>query len=48
MVYQICVLNGFPVLDAWWHIAALVAFMLLPILVSGKIKNAMLTYVYIP
>jgi len=48
MVYQICVLNGFPVLDAWWHIAALIAFMLLPIMVSGKIKNAMLTYVYIP
>ena len=48
MLYQICVLNGFPILDAWWHIAALLAFMLLPILVSSKIKNAMLTYVYIP
>lgn len=48
MVYQICVLNGFPILDAWFHIAALLAFALLPILVSGKIKNAMLTYVYIP
>ena len=48
MFYQICVFNGFPVLDAWFHIAALVAFMLLPILVSGKIKNALLTYVYIP
>jgi len=48
MLYQICVLNGFPILDAWWHIAALVGFMLLPIMVSGKIKNAMLTYVYIP
>ena len=48
MVYQICVFNGFPVLDAWFHIAALVAFMLLPLTVLGKIKNAMLTYVYIP
>ncbi len=48
MVYQICVLNGFPILDAWWHIAGLIAFMLLPILVLSKIKNAMLTYVYIP
>ena len=48
MLYQICVFNGFPILDAWWHIAALVAFVLLPILVTSKIKNAMLTYVYIP
>ena len=48
MIYQISVLNGFPILDAWWHIAALLAFMLLPIMVAPKIKNAMLTYVYIP
>jgi ABC-2 type transport system permease protein len=48
MIYQICVLNGFPLLDAWFHFAALAAFMLLPWLVMGKIKNAMLTYVYIP
>ena len=48
MFYQICVFNGYPILDAWWHIAALLAFMLLPIIVAPKIKNAMLTYVYIP
>ncbi len=48
MVYQIGVLNDFPILDAWWHIAALLAFMLMPMLVAPKIKNAMLTYVYIP
>jgi len=48
MVYQTCVLNTFSILDAWFHVAALVAFMVMPILVSGKIKNAMLTYVYIP
>ena len=48
MTYQICVFNGYPLLDAWWHVAALVAFGLLPLLVLGKIKNAMLTYVYIP
>ena len=48
MVYQACVFNNFPILDAWWHIAALIAFMLLPLLVLSKIKNAMLTYVYIP
>jgi ABC-2 type transport system permease protein len=48
MVYQITVFNGFPLLESWFHFAALAAFMLLPWLVIGKIKNAMLNYVYIP
>ena len=48
MMYQICVLNGYPLIEAWFHFAALAAFMLLPWLVVKKIKNAMLTYVYIP
>ena len=48
VLYQVCVFNGFPILDAWFHITALMAFVLMPILVSGKIKNALLTYVYIP
>jgi ABC-2 type transport system permease protein len=48
MIYQICVFNGYPLVEAWFHFAALVAFTLLPWFVMGKIKNAMLTYVYIP
>ena len=48
MLYQICVFNGYPLLEAWFHLAALAAFALLPWLVMKKIKNAMLTYVYIP
>ena len=48
MIYQIAVFNGYPLIEAWFHFAALAAFMLLPWLVVGKIKNAMLTYVYIP
>ncbi len=48
MMYQTCVLNGFPLIESWFHFAALAAFMLLPWLVANKIKNAMLTYVYIP
>ena len=48
MLYQICVFNGYPLLEAWFHLAALVAFALLPWLVMKKIKNAMLNYVYIP
>ena len=48
MLYQITVFNGFPLIDAWFHFVALVAFTLLPWFVIHKIKNAMLTYVYIP
>ena len=48
MLYQITVFNGFPLLDAWFHLVALVGFTLLPWFVVYKIKNAMLHYVYIP
>ena len=48
MIYQIAVFNGYPLIEAWFHFVALAAFILLPWLVLGKIKNAMLTYVYIP
>jgi ABC-2 type transport system permease protein len=48
MVYQTCVFNGFPLIESWFHFAALAGFMLLPWMVVKKIKNAMLTYVYIP
>jgi len=48
MLYQITVFNGFPLIDAWFHLVALVGFTLLPWFVVQKIKNAMLHYVYIP
>ena len=48
MLYQVTVLNGFPVIDAWFHLVALIAFTLLPWLVLRKVKNAILHYVYIP
>lgn len=48
MLYQICVFNGYPLLEAWFHFVALGAFMLLPWFVLKNIKNAMLNYVYIP
>ena len=48
MIYQITVFNGFPLIDTWFHLVALIAFTLLPWFVVRKIKNAMLTYVYIP
>ena len=48
MIYQATMLNGFPVIDVWFHLVALVAFTLLPWFVLRKVKNAMLNYVYIP
>ena len=48
MIYQATVLNGFPVIDVWFHLVALVGFTLLPWFVLRKVKNAMLNYVYIP
>ena len=48
MLYQITVFNGYPLIDVWFHLVALVGFTLLPWFVVHKIKNAMLTYVYIP
>ena len=48
MLYQATVLNGFPVIDVWFHLMALVAFTLLPWFVLRKVKIAMLNYVYIP
>ena len=47
-LFSVCVFNGFPLLEVWFHFVALVAFILMPWFVIGKIKNAMLTYVYIP
>ena len=48
MLYQITVFNGYPLIDAWFHLVALVGLTLLPWFVLHKIKNALLTYVYIP
>lgn len=48
LVYQSTVLNGYPLAEAWIHVCALAAFALLPVVLLGKIRNAMLHYVYIP
>lgn len=48
MLYQTCVFNDYPLLESWFHLVSLVGFTLLPWLVLKKIKNVMLTYVYIP
>ena len=48
MLYQVTVFNGYPVVDAWFHLVALVGFTLLPWFILRKVKNAILHYVYIP
>ena len=48
MIYRICVFNGYPIMDAWPYIGALIIIAALPLIVLHNIKKAMLTYVYIP
>ena len=48
MIYQICIFNGFPLVDAWFNIMALCIFICLPVFTIKNIKKAMLQYVYIP
>jgi len=40
--------GGYPLINAWVNVVALVAFASLPILVIRNIKRAMVEYVYIP
>ena len=46
MTYQIVIFNGFPLTDAWLHITALTAFAILPVTILGRLRHAMLNYVY--
>lgn len=48
MIFQTCVFNGFPFVDAWFNFMALGIFACLPLFVLKAIKRAMLTYIYIP
>ncbi len=48
MIYQTCILNGFPWTDALVHFGALVIFIIMPFFVVHIIRKAMLEYVYIP
>lgn len=48
MVYQVSVFNGFPLVCAWPHVAALVAFALLPLPFLSRLKREVTEYVYLP
>lgn len=47
MIYQMNVLNDYPLYYSWPYFTALFAFAMLPILVIKKIKHILLTYIYI-
>ena len=47
MIYQINVLNGFPIHYSWPYFTALIAFALLPTLVGRRIKHVLLNHIYI-
>ena len=48
MVYQMNIFNGFPLMDTWFNLSALVLFSILPIFTMWNIKRSMLLYDYIP
>ena len=48
MIYQMCIFNGYPLIDAWYNVVVLIAFACLPLLTLWNTKKAMLNYVYIP
>ena len=48
MIYQAVVFNGYPAVDVWFHVVALIVFALLPLLVFPRIKKALKYYVYVP
>lgn len=48
MTYQLCIFNGYPLFEAWPNIVILFAIAMLPIMVTHKLRKAMMEYVYIP
>lgn len=48
LIYEIGILNGCPLHDVWENVAALIIFMLLPMLVLGRLRKVMMEYIYTP
>jgi len=47
MIYQISILNGFPLTEVWVNIVALAVFALLPLIVLKRLKKVFFEYVYL-
>lgn len=48
MIYQLNIFNGYPIAYSWINITAMTVFIMLPILVTARIKKAALEYEYLP
>ena len=48
MIYQMNILNGYPVYYAWIHYLSLITFWLIPIILLPRLKKAMITFHYMP
>lgn len=48
LIYVDQALNGYPMIYSWTNYVALLVFMLLPFLVAGRLKEALVYYKYIP
>ena len=48
MIYQMNILNGYPIYYAWIHYLSLITFWLIPIILLPQLKKAMLTFHYMP
>lgn len=47
IIYEICVLNAFPLAYVWLNVLIMTIFAIAPIFVIGKIRKTMYEYVYI-
>lgn len=48
MIYQMNILNGYPIYYAWIHYLSLITFWLIPIILLPRLKKTMLTFHYMP
>lgn len=48
MVYQLNIFNGYPLSFSWLHCVALALFAILPLLVIGRLKKAVIENSYMP
>ena len=46
VIYQTTIFGGYPLSECWIHVACLLAFVLLPLPLLGRLKKAMTQFVY--
>lgn len=48
VIYQTCVFNGYPLINVWLNLLALIIFAALPVPILKRLKRNMLLFKYIP